>query len=202
MREMGLCAKGYHRRTESYGAPKDLETAVKDNLLNREFDQDMVDSIWVTDITYISCLDGRLYLSTYIDLTTRIPRCFAIKTHMRKDIVIHPLKTYSGKLPQMIHSDRGSQYRSYAYQELLDDHGITHSMSEPGTPVDNAVIESYHRSIKRELIIPNKHKTKAEMKMLIEDYLIDYYPNKRIHTKFKMTPRKFEEKLLMSSKSL
>jgi len=44
-------------------------------------------------------------------------------------------------------------------------------MSEPGTPVDNAVVESYHRSIKRELIYPNKHKTKAELKILIIDYL-------------------------------
>jgi len=202
MRKMGLCAKGYHRRTPSYGKSKPIETAVKENLLNREFDQETIDAIWVTDITYITCSDGRLYLSTYIDLTTRIPRCFAVKTHMRKDIVINPLKYYKGTLPKMIHSDRGSQYRSYDYQELLEIHGITHSMSEPGTPVDNAVIESYHRSIKRELILPNRHKTKAEMKVLIEDYLMDYYPNKRIHTKLKMTPKKFESQLLMSSNLL
>ena len=202
MRKMGLCAKGYHRRKASYGLSKNIETAVKENLLNREFNQETIDTIWVTDITYISCSDGRLYLSTYIDLTTRIPRCFAIEVHMKQEIVIQPLKDYRGKLPKMIHSDRGSQYRSFAYQELLENSGIDHSMSEPGTPVDNAVVESYHRSIKRELIIPNKHKTKAEMKMLIEDYLINYYPNKRIHTKFRMTPRKFEEELLMSSNSL
>ena len=88
--------------------------------------------------------------------------------------------------------DRGSQYRSYALQEFLDKYGIIHSMSEPGTPVDNAVVESYHRSIKRELIYPNKHKTKAEMKVLIIDYLTDYYVNKRIHTKLNMTPRELK----------
>lgn len=60
-------------------------------------------------------------------------------------------------------------------------------MSEPGSPVDNAVIESYHKSIKRELIYPNKNKTKAEMKVLIYEYLTNYYSNQRIHTKFKMT---------------
>lgn len=181
---------------------KPIETAVKENLLNREFDQETIDAIWVTDITYASCLDGRLYLSTYIDLTTRIPRCFKIASHMKKAIVLDPLISHEGSLPEMIHSDRGSQYRSHAYQELLESHGITHSMSEPGTPVNNAVIESYHRSIKRELINPNKHKTKTQMKVLIEDYLMDYYPNKRIHTKLKMTPRKFEDQLLMSSNSL
>ena len=65
-------------------------------------------------------------------------------------------------------------------------------MSEPGTPVDNAVIESYHKSIKRELIYTNKHKTKAEMKVLIHEYLTNYYVKQRIHTKFNMTPLQFE----------
>lgn len=195
MRKMRLCAKGYHRRKPSYGQPKPIEAAIKENLLNRQFNQDIVDAIWVTDITYISCLDGRLYLSTYIDLTTRIPRCFSIENHMKKSIVIDPLVDYKGKYPDFIHSDRGSQYRSYAFQEVLEKHGIVHSMSEPGTPVDNAVVESYHRTIKRELIYPNKHKSKAEMKVLIIDYLTDYYPDKRIHTKLKMTPKKFEESL-------
>lgn len=199
MRQMGLCAKGYHRRKPTYGQPKPIETAVKENLLNRRFDQEVIDAIWVTDITYITCSNGRLYLSTYIDLTTRIPRCFSIENHMRKSIVMDPLEGYKGKHPNTIHSDRGSQYRSYAYQELLEKYHILHSMSEPGTPVDNAMIESYHRSIKRELIIPNKHKTMAEMKVLIYEYLNDYYPHKRIHTKLKMTPSQFEAKLLMSS---
>lgn len=121
---------------------------------------------------------------------------------MRKSIVMDPLNQYKGKYPDIAHSDRGSQYRSYAFQELLEKYHITHSMSEPGTPVDNAVIESYHRSIKRELIIPNRHKTMAEMKVLIHEYLTDYYPNKRIHTKLKMTPRRFEANLTVSSNSL
>lgn len=202
MRKMSLCAKGYHRRKPSYGQPKAIETAVKENFLNRQFSQDAINAIWVTDITYITCTDGRLYLSTYIDLATRIPRCFKVSHHMKKSIVLDPLLHFKGSLPSMIHSDRGSQYRSYAFQDYLESHHITHSMSEPGTPVDNAVIESFHRSIKRELITLNKHKSMAEMKVLIHDFLSEYYPNKRIHTKFKMTPKQFEENLLMSSNSL
>ncbi|MBP2100560.1 integrase core domain-containing protein [Enterococcus rivorum] len=97
---------------------------------------------------------------------------------MKKEIVIHPLQIYKGELPTVIHSNRGSRYRSLSYQELLTDHHITYSMSQPGTPVDNAVIESFHRSIKRELIEPNKHKSKIEMKVLIQDYLENYYPYK------------------------
>ena len=75
-------------------------------------------------------------------------------------------------------------------------------MSEPGKPIDNAVIVSFLRSIKRELITPNKHKSMTEMKVFIHDYLSEYYPNKRIHTKFKMTPKQFEENRLMSSNPL
>ena len=55
---MRLCAKGYHRRKASYGQPKPIESAVKENLLNRQFNQEIIDAIWVTDITYIPCSDG------------------------------------------------------------------------------------------------------------------------------------------------
>lgn len=195
MREMHLCAEGYHRRKKSYGQNKAIEDVIRDNLLNREFDQAIIDRVWVTDITYIQCKDGRLYLSTYIDLTTRIPRCFKVHANMKKHIVIDPIRNYKGSLPEIIHSDRGSQYRSYDYRDLLESKRITHSMSEPGTPVDNAVIESYHKSIKRELIYPNKNKTKAEIKVLIHEYLTNYYVNQRIHTKFKMTPAQYESQI-------
>lgn len=115
---------------------------------------------------------------------------------MRKDIINDPQRKYKGKMPNIIYSDRGLQYRSFSYQDILNKNNICHSMSDPGTPVDNVVVESYCRSIKRELIIPNKHKLTDEMKVLIKDFLTGYYVNKRIHTKLKMTPRKYEEKLL------
>lgn len=142
MHKMGLCAKGYHRRKSTYGQPKPIEIEIKDNLLNRQFDQDIMYAIWVSDITYISCCDGRLYLSTYLDLATRMPRCFTIEKHMKKVIAIDPIAQHQGKHTDIIYSDRCSQYRSYAYQELLEKHHIQHSMSEPGTPIDNAVIAS------------------------------------------------------------
>lgn len=196
MQREGVVAKGYRKRTKSYGKKRQIESCIKENLLQRQFTQTDIDYIWVTDITYIPCSDGRLYLSTYIDLTTRIPRCYQLSTSMKKKIVLDPIREYRGELPKIIHGDRGSQYTSYAYSELLEKHGIQHSMSAPGTPVDNAVIESFHRSIKRELIIPNRHKTKAEMKVLISNYIDRYYIHDRIHTKFMMTPNKYEQPLL------
>lgn len=75
-------------------------------------------------------------------------------------------------------------------------------MSEPKSPLVNAVIESFHRSIKQELITPDKHKSMAEMKDLNHEYLWDYYSSKLIHSKFKMTPQQLKENRLMSSNSL
>lgn len=155
------------------GRGKAIEEIVKENLLNQQFEQSQIVAVWVTDITCIPCNDGHLYLPTYIDLATRIPRCYMADSHMKKEIVVRPLQIYKGELPTVIHSDGGSQYRSFIYQKLLTDHHITHLMSQPGTPVDNAVIESFYRSIKRELIDSNKHKSKIEMKVLIQDYLED-----------------------------
>jgi len=115
---------------------------------------------------------------------------------MKKEIVMSPLENYEGRLPRTVHSDRESQYTSYAYADLMEAKSITHSMSQPGTPVDNTVIESFHNSIKRELITPNRHKTKAQMKVLIDHYLQNYYIYDRIYTKFMKTPYKYQESLL------
>jgi putative transposase len=112
---------------------------IRENILNRAFDQDVMDTVRVTNITYIPCIDGSLYRSTYIDLATRIPRTFKVAPNMRKHLVINPLLKYSGKMPDAIHSDRGSQYRSYDYRDLLKENNIVHCMSEPGTPVNNRV---------------------------------------------------------------
>ena len=196
MQKLGLRAKGYRKSTQKRSNNRTLEAYITDNLLNREFNSETVDSIWVTDITYVPCSDGRLYLSTYLDLATRIPRCYELSTSMKKEIVIGPLARYKGKLPEIVHSDRGSQYTSYAYAELLLSKTITHSMSKPGTPADNAVMESFHNSIKRELIKPKRHKTKVEMKVLIDNYLQRYYLYDRIHTRFMMTPIQHQELLL------
>lgn len=107
MRELNLCAKGFHHRKPSYGKEKAIEQVIKENLLNRQFNQSQIDAIWVTAIPYISCADGRLYLSTYIDLATRILRCYKVDAHMRKEIVIQPLERYNGSLLSVVHSERG-----------------------------------------------------------------------------------------------
>jgi putative transposase len=109
MQKAGLKAKGYRKRS-CQTTKKPLEKYIYENIINREFNRDIIDEIWVTDITYVPCSDGRLYLNNYIDLTTRIPRCYEIAASMKKEIAIAPLKSYHGKRPEIVHSDRGSQY--------------------------------------------------------------------------------------------
>ncbi|NLB21113.1 MAG: IS3 family transposase [Clostridium sp.] len=69
-------------------------------------------------------------------------------------------------------------------------------MSPPGSPIDNAVAEAFFKSIKTEIIYPNRHHTKEQMEVLVRNYIEDYYPKERIHTKLGMTPFQYEQQLL------
>ncbi len=192
----------YYKKRKYKKVEKELRDYIRENILERQFKQEKTDKVLVSDITYVPCRDGTLYLTSYIDLSCRMLRSYKISTHMRKSVVIEPLINILKKknmLGCIIHTDRGSQYRSYEYKELLEKNQINHSMSKPGTPLDNAVIESFYKTVKVELINPNKNKTKAEMKVLLRNYLEDYYPKKRIHTSLGMTPYKYEQILLSNS---
>ncbi len=96
-----------------------IEEYVKENELNRVFNQKHIDQVWCGDITYAPCVDGTLYVSTYIDLGSRYDVSYDIRTNMKEDLVIDSLiETFSkSRIPKMIHTDRGSQYRSYKFKE-------------------------------------------------------------------------------------
>ncbi|PKK38613.1 hypothetical protein ABB02_02095 [Clostridiaceae bacterium JG1575] len=96
----------------------------------------------------------------------------------------------------MIHSDRGSQYRRYAFGEIWEKNHLQHSMSRPGNPVENAAAEAFYKTLKTELIHPNPSKTKAQREVLLRNDLEEDYPNERIHTSLAMTPYQYEQRLL------
>lgn len=179
---------------------------VKENLLNRKFTSTVPGEIYVTDITYVPCSDGVLYLTVYLDLATRIPRSFGMTDHMRKECVTVPLKNLGAKgfthEGTMIHSDQGSQYRSFDFAGVCNKYKLVHSMSCPGKPIDNAVAESFFKTVKTEVIRPNRHLTKAQMEVVLCNYLEDYYPKERIHTAFGMTPNAYEQWLVYNQGNL
>lgn len=157
------------------------------NLLNQQFKVKKPNQVWVTDITYIPCREGRLYLASVLDLCTREIVGWRLQDRMTTDLVLGALQdAYVAKKPKkglLHHSDRGSQYASEDYQELLKTYKMKSSMSRKGNCYDNACIESFHSILKKELIYCNpRFKTKQQAYDEIYRYLEFFYNRKRIHS--------------------
>ncbi len=133
-----------------------------------------------------------------MDLYSRKIVGWAMDKNMTKDLVISALKIAykrqkSGK-GVVHHSDRGVQYASYEYQNLLKQYNMTGSMSRKGNCYDNACIESFHGILKRELVYQTKYKTREEAKKSLFEYIEFFYNSKRIHpTLGYYTPNEFEQ---------
>ena len=138
-----------------------------------------------------------LYLTVYVDLATRAPKAYAVTENMKMPCVIEPLKRLIkagyAKRGTVIHSDQGNQYRSYEMAGLCEKYGLQQSMSHPGKPIDNAVAESFFKTLKTEVVNSNRHLTKAKMEVMLRHYLDRYYPEERIHTSLGMSPKQYEQ---------
>jgi putative transposase len=123
------------------------------NLLNQNFKAERPNLKWVTDITYLPYGEKMLYLSTIMDLYNNEIIAYKVKDTQDVSLVLDTLEAAcKGRETHgvILHSDQGSQYTSYAFQELAKEKGITTSMSRKGNCFDNAVIESFHSSLKSE----------------------------------------------------
>ena len=148
---------------------------VAPNLLNRAFNVNKPNQAWVGDITYVWTDEGWLYLAVVIDLFSRRVVGWSMDKRMKASLVNDALllaiwqrKPERGLL---WHTDRGSQYASESHGEILEDHGITQSMSRKGNCWDNAVAESFFHTIKVELIHQYRFETREEAKQAIFDYI-------------------------------
>lgn len=154
-----------------------------------------------TDMTYIyTLLDGWVYQLTFMDLMTRKVLHYALSNRMDDEFVSSNteilLKKY--KSIEMIHGDRGSQYTSNRFRKLLAEHGVIASYSAPGYPYDNAKIESYHASLKREKLYRYRITDLAHAKKLVFEYNYGFYNTRRIHEAIDyFTPNEYEKQLLL-----
>jgi putative transposase len=159
---------------------------VAENLLNQEFEQDQPDQVWVSDITYIPTREGWLYLVCVLDLYSRRVVGWSMSERMTKELVLAALEmALLQRRPEadlMHHSDRGSQYASEAFQRLLRDENITCSMSRKGNCYDNAVMESFFASLKKELVHQADYQTRAEARHSLFEYIEVFYNQQRLHS--------------------
>jgi transposase InsO family protein len=172
---------------------------ISPNLLNREFNVTELGKKWVSDITYITVGHSFIYLTTVIDLADRMVVGWSLSDNMTdQDTVIAAFeKAVKNRpiLPGLIfHSDRGSQYASNEFRKLLDKEECIQSMSRKGNCWDNAVAESFFKTIKVESLYRHKFENDQEVYSEIFDYIDGWYNTKRIHSSLDgKTPREMSE---------
>lgn len=184
MRQVGIRGKTA-RKYRPQTTQSDPTHAVAPNLLNRNFKGHQPQAVWLTDITYINTDEGYLYLAAVMDLGSREIVGLAMADHLRTELTLDALNMaiFLHHPPRglMHHSDRGSQYTSHAYQQRLRDAGMLVSMSRKGNCLDNAPMESFWATLKRECadyVFANHAQARAE----IFSYIMGFYNRTRQHS--------------------
>lgn len=189
MRDMGLRSRFYRKFRRTTDSKHSNHVA--ENLLNREFKVDAPNKVWVSDITYISVVGGFEYLTTVIDLYDRKVVGYSQSATLKaKDTVVPALcmaikRRLSGISSQKLifHSDRGVQYTCADFTSLLDRHRMIRSNSRKGNCWDNAVAESFFKTIKCELVYGFKKLVSADkMRMEVFKYIECWYNKRRRHS--------------------
>jgi transposase InsO family protein len=166
------------------------------NILDEQFDPDWPNAVWCSDITYIWTMDGFVYLTSIMDLFSRKIIAWTLSKTLEVSCVIDTINKAKVRrntdLPLIIHSDRGSQYVSKAYQKATAK--MQRSYSKRAFPWDNACIESFHALIKREWLNRFKIRDFQQAYRLVFEYLEAFYNTTRIHSHCDfMSPNDFEK---------
>lgn len=194
MRKEGIVAQ--HKRSFKRTTQRDARLPVVDNHLQQDFTAHKPNQKWVADMTYLKTSEGWLYLAVILDVFSRKVIGWAMDTQMSSDLSAQALRmallkrgSYEGTLH---HSDRGSQYASSAYQQLLNVHGLQASMSGTGNCYDNALMESWFATLKTEL---GRHwASRAQATSEVFEYVEVYYNRERLHSSLDyQTPAQFEQ---------
>lgn len=184
MREDGLRSKTKRRFKATTDSNHDLPVAP--NLLNREFHPEGPNEVYAGDMTYVWTAEGWLYLAVVIDLFSRAVVGWAMDKRMTRQLVIDALTMAEQRRTPpsgvIFHSDRGSQYASADFQSLLAQCGMRSSMSRKGDCWDNAPVESFFGTLKRELIFHRKYLTRFQARQSIFAYIERFYNRRRLHS--------------------
>nr|WP_205967702.1 IS3 family transposase [Paraglaciecola sp. 20A4] len=176
-----------------------------DNLVKRQFDVNAPDQVYVGDITYIWTREGWLYLAVVIDLYSRKVVGWSMSSRMKAQLVVDALRMAIWQRKPtaglIMHTDRGSQYASHQYRELLSAHGIKGSMSSKGDCSDKAVAESFFGSLKQERVQWQNYQTRHEAQKNILNYITMFYNSHRPHSNLGyQSPNHYEQQMAILQK--
>ncbi len=185
MKENGLLKKA--KRHPNGITREDAAAQKSDNLISRDFTADAPNRKWLSDITEVSCSDGKLYVAAVMDCFSGEIVGLAMDDNMRKELCIQAFESacqVRAARGMIFHSDRGSQFTSYAFRESLARHEAIQSMSGTGRCYDNARMESFFATLKKEKLyrLRTERYTMSYIKTVIFRYVMIYYNRQRIYT--------------------
>lgn len=185
MRENGLKVE-QKRKSRVVTTDSDHDFPVAHNVLDRDFTAENPNEKWVTDISYIHTDTGWLYLAVVMDLFSRAIVGWAMRPDLSRALVLSALRmAIANRQPPaglLHHSDRGSQYCAHAYRQLQAEHKMVSSMSRKGNCHDNAAMESFFATLKKELVDRRHYRNQAEARSDIFAYIEGFYNRRRRHS--------------------
>lgn len=185
MQQAGIRAKS-HRRFRVTTTDSNHPHPVAENLVNRNFQPSQKNETWTADITYVATDEGWLYLAAVEDLFTREIVGWSMSQRIDSRLVVDALEMAIRRqcpgTDLVAHSDRGVQYASEHSQSLLKAHGITCSMSRKGNGWDNAPMESFFATLKKELVHHEEYPTRAAARHSLFEYIEVFYNRVRRHS--------------------
>jgi putative transposase len=199
MKANGLRARGAARRRPLRSEP--LRHAGGGNLLARRFSISEPNTVWASDLTYIATREGWLYLAVVMDLSSRRVIGWSMRGSPDGELTLSALEMALQMRrptgPLLHHSDRGLQYASHAYLARLEEHGITVSLSRVGNCWDNAVVESFFKTLKVERTASRPlYCTRREARQDIFNYIEVWYNRRRRHSTLGyISPAEYEARL-------
>ena len=201
MRKEGLKARGARKFRATTNSKHALPVAA--NVLERNFNPSAPNQVWASDITYLWTREGWLYLAVFLDLFSRRVVGWAVSKRIDTRLVSMAfLRAIARRSPApglLVHSDRGVQYASHEFRQLLSEHAARQSMSRKGNCWDNAVMESFFHSLKVEAIHGLDFQTRKEVEFEVFDYIERFYNPRRRHSKLGyISPMEFEARAMLA----
>jgi putative transposase len=187
----GISGREGHRTTW-----RDPEAQAAPDLVDRNFEVDGPDQLWVADITYVPTCVGFLYLAVVLDVWSRRVVGWAMETHLRTELVLGALNmAVLQRQPEQVihHSDQGCQYTSTDFRDRCRETSVRPSMGSVGDCYDNAMCESFFATVERELLSRYRFQTQADARKALFRYIEGWYNTRRRHSSIQYeSPVSFE----------